>query len=309
MIIRLVFLLNFFFCNQSQAQVFGVDIGVAGGLDMNTILLSNPPLPMLKVKEKTWKLAIQPTYYTGDSNFVGDVEKFKGQALAANFSKGLSKRWGWYSSLSANRFTTDIQFGGSLTTRDSLNDVKVNFLTTGGGLFFQVLEQDGWIPSWTIQAGPFIKWVQMSQNVKKTNINSNENLIDYDMESSNFFGGLLIGGQIGWDVGENFAFNPFAFLQLPLTEECRSYKVKTIRAGSFSDTQTGTCEGTPIGSAGEGKIDYSNFQISGGINIIYKPWDLSVNISAPFIRFAVEEGTDQDSTIITFSKSFGNYRK
>jgi len=79
-----------------------LDIGLAAAGRANGLLITNPPLPMLYMGPRTYKITVQPYIFSGDVDlnrggadgvFSGDFEG-KAGGFAASF--GFSRRWGLY---------------------------------------------------------------------------------------------------------------------------------------------------------------------------------------------------------------------
>jgi hypothetical protein len=276
--------------------------GLGPAKDMDIILSSNPPLPMLNYKEGTYKLGIQPTYFKGTNDFILFENSFDGWAFAANYSKAIKDNWGFFTGLNHTHFSSDHRTN-TFINEYFLTNIKADFLTFTGGLHFGLLKGEGLKPTINFIGGIYLKFIRFSQSYRREDINNNTEL-DFDMESNPIIPGLLLGGQMGWKIGNHFLINPFGFFQIPIGSECRSYQVVTVRKDPNNEAGTGTCPET-----GENGLDYSGFQLSGGINISYIPWDLSINVTAPFIRVAIEDYTQADTTIITISKNFGDYER
>jgi hypothetical protein len=290
---------------RAHAQVFGVDIGVAGAIDMNTILLASQPLSPLEYKEKTFTNSVQIGYYTGDSSFLVDRHEFDGYTASVFSSYAKTDRWGYYGSFNFNRYRTEVDFLPSGGEQEFLKDVKISFYTVGGGLHYKVYAQKegSFWPSLILIGGPALKIVHYSQTVQRKTVSTDTLTVDFDMGDTELLPILMVGGQIGWKLG-NFLLNPYAFLQLPLAGECRPYEVRKIRQGDFAETQGGNCDGFDFSGEGNGEMDFSAFQIAGGVHLHYLPWELSVNVTAPFIRLAIENDFEQDSKIFSITKSF-----
>ncbi|MDH5580561.1 MAG: hypothetical protein OEY33_01520 [Bdellovibrionales bacterium] len=285
---------------KSSPSFLGAGLGPAK--DMDVILSANPPLPMLNYQENTYKVGVQPTYYKGKNEFILFENDFQGHAFALNYSYAHTNKWGLFANFNYTHFSSDHTTNVFLK-KYYLSNITSDFYTLSGGIHFQLLKQKGALPSINFIGGPYLKLIKFSQSYRREDFNKNIEL-DFDMESNPTIPGLMIGGQMGWKIKDKFIINPFGFIQIPISSECKSYEVTSVRKDSNNEAGKGTCPET-----GENGIDFSMFQISGGINLVYIPWDLSVNITAPFIRLAIEDYTNGSTTIISISKSFGDFER
>lgn len=289
----------------------------SGGLNavknVDIILNANPPLPMLEYQPGNYRLTVQPSYYYGTNEFADFTDNpFSGVALAFNYTQVRTDRWGWYVSGLLVNYSADMEIQLPFVGVE-LNDIRGNLFTVGGGVHYLLLTQQGYRPALVFIGGPYVKIARFSQTffqegaILDDGSFSNEVVFDFDMESNPVLFGLTVGGRLSWRIKDKFALNFFGFMQVPITSECQPYKVTAVRTDFEGDVNSGLCE-----SGGDGGIDFSGNAIelagaalSGGFNIEYIPWKVTLNVSAPIIKALVEDYTQQDTTVISLSKSFG----
>jgi len=302
-LIKNILTISLFLINSALlASPIFLSTGLGPAKDMDIILSANPPLPMLNYKQDTYKLGLQPTYYKGKNKFILFENDFQGYAFAANYSWAKNDRWGLFGNFNFTKFNSDHKTNAFLK-KYFLTNIKASFYTLSGGVHFQILKQKGAIPTVNFIGGPFLKLIDFSQSYRREDFNNNIEL-DFDMKSSPMIPGLMLGGQMGWKIQDKFIINPFGFIQVPISSECKDYEVTKVRKDTNNEAGQGTCP-----DSGDTGLDFSMFQISGGVNFVYIPWDLSINITAPFIRLAIEDYTNGSTTILSVSKSFGDFQR
>ncbi len=270
------------------------------GLDASALsiqyMMADPPLPLIHHKKGTYKATFKPGFIFGDtvadyeygggasSHQEGDV---KGLNLGGSYSYSFGDKWGSYiwlvgTSLSGDyESTQNGQSSPSIFSRDS----KITHFNLSAGISYQMRNRadDGY--GFSFFMGPYIPYYDYSQRY----INQNEGL-EVDIESQEMFVGALVGLQWDFIVAENWGLNPFFlfgdtfgskdfFNPFGDGGECRSYKVARTYSGNFN-------------TAGIGEIDCDNkkefvydTQIGGiGLNLTYRPWDLTVNLFASLIN-------------------------
>lgn len=301
---KLLFLFTFFsFITYADEPLF-LGFGLGPARDMDIILSASPPLPMIEVSKGVAKLSIKPTYFIGKNEFILFENKFKGGALAFNYSYVVTKKWGWYISGQYMNYRGDHRTN-ILFSEIFIRNINANFFNLSGGIHYNISKQKSFLPSSSIIIGPLIKYVAIKQTYKRVGgFNSDSSIhtntvLDFDMEANHILPSFLLGGQLNWNINKSVGINPFGFIQIPLTTSCKSYKVTNVRTDLEDTSSNAKCRNT-----NKTGLDFSTLNVSGGINITYIPWDISFNVTAPFIQFTVESYSEQTSTIISFSKSF-----
>lgn len=268
-------------------------------------LTASPPLPQLYYKPGEWQLTLQPSFISGElgkGEFAGsdtqiNSSQLDGGGLGISFSRAIADKWGWYVWGIGNTLTGKAEFSNPNV---SVNSLSGTFMTVSGGLVYQFFgdEEGGFVLP--VFIGPMLARTDISQTVTSTQLQA-----DFDMEMVNTSPGVMAGVQAGINVGKSFKLNPFVVGGTWGFSECRSFKVKTIR----QDVQNYS-RGSAGDVCGAGKIPMDSFLVGLGMNLTYKPWGVSANITAPVVRNMLMGGTsDIDVMIISISKSFGNYRK
>jgi len=299
------------------------------GLDASALsiqyMMVDPPLPLIHHKKGTYKGTVKPGYLTGNTiadydygggNTAHQEGKVKGPSLGGSYSYSLSNRWGSYvwlvgTSLSGDYETSQNgQSSPSIYSRDS----KVTHFNLSAGLSYQLIKRSEKGYALSFFMGPYFPYYNYSQRY----LNQNESL-EVDIESSEMFAGLLVGVQWDINVGENWGLNPFIlfgdtfgsnafFNPFGDSGECRPYKVTRTYSGDFN-------------SAGIGEIDCGNrkeflydTQIGGlGLNLSYRPWDVTVNLFASLINQYIFEVFYEDEKpelyYLSLSWSFGNFER
>lgn len=306
-----IFLISIHLAAQAET-VNGHQQQIAVADTVNILLSSNPPLSNFNYEPGLYKFTVQPSYYYGSHDIFGlGEDTFKGGALAFDYTRVMTEKWGGYVSGLFFQYRSEGTFSNFITNRSLLN-VRHDIYTVNPGLHYLVSTQDGHKPTFAIMGGPYFRLINFSQTyvLEGTTFNSafpNQTIYDFDMKSNPFLTGLTVGGRLSWNVAQTFAINTFGFWQIPITKTCQPYKITSLRTDAQGNSGEGQC--TDESSAGVNFKGVDNIfgqtnNISGGFNIEYVPWQLALNISAPIIRFATESITDVDTTMISLSKSF-----
>jgi len=289
------------------------------------IMIANPPLPMLRMSPGSWKLAVQPAYFTGspvqaEGSNPGTVTSgdFDGFGGGLGFSYAWSERWGVYFIGQGAASNGDFRFGlfDNCTTdcfSFTVSNVKSSFNIAMFGLMHQVIPGDEKKLSLQVFSGPMITRTQTRQTFVATSGSTVND--DFDMELDNFQFGFHAGAQAGINLGKKFKLNPYLLAGFPFGGSCAEYDVPTIRVLSPNDPLSSQsdleCGGSVTGAAANPprnvEVGLTGFEFTGGINLIYKPWGLTVNLTAPFLKKLDAEGAD--ILLLTFSLPFGNYLK
>jgi hypothetical protein len=206
--------------------------------------------------------------------------------------------------------TTNGKSNPSIFSRDS----KITHFNFSAGISYQIKKRSESNYGLSLFIGPYLPYYKYSQRY----INQDEGL-DADLESSELFTGLLIGMQWDFVFGENWGLNPFFlfgdtfgskdfFNPFGDGGECRSYKVKRVYSGNFNASNIGEidCENR--------KEFVYDTQIGGlGLNLNYRPWDVTVNLFASLINQYIFEVFYEDERpelyYLSVSWNFGTFER
>jgi hypothetical protein len=307
--------------------------GVQAADYSNSKILANPPLPMNYLEEKTWKLNLQPALISaeidrkgfGESNTSKESGDFNGYGGSFSYSYSFKEKWGLFGLVSGVSLSGDAKFeqgggncGPSLCDVVEITNSDSNFYNFGAGVTYQFWGKEKDKFALPIFFGPNLTFAKTSQSVKGSR--GGVTYADFDMEGSSAFIGLMLGvqGRITWD---NFVINPFFITTQVLNDKCKTYDVTVIRTEDTTsissgdpklyDQSTDDCVTSDNSSGQGGRLfrykDHSDLY-SLGLNITYSPWNLTLNITAPFFDFFKDE-SDPKATLYTLSYSFGNFVK
>ena len=273
---------------------------------------ANPPLSNFAYEPGLYRITVQPSYYSGSADlFLGETE-FKGGALAFDYTKVVTERWGWYLTGLLFQYRANRDF--TLFTTDLfLKNVKHNVYTIKPGLHYLLWKQEGYKPTLTVMGGPYFRLIDFSQTyvLNGTFLNTdfpNQTIYDFDMKSSPLIIGASVGVRLSWRIANSFAINAFGFLQVPLSDTCQPYKITALRTDLEGNSDQGLCQDeTKVGVNFDGSEDIFGTEhlLSGGFNLEYIPWKLTVNISSLLIGYGLKGQSQVDTSLISISKSFG----
>ena len=152
-------------------------------------------------------------------------------------------------------------------------------------------------------AGPLLSRSTSRQTV--TRFDQTATLLDdFEMEVEDLSLGLALGAQAGVPIGRGLELNPFVMTGVFFRGDCRGYDVtRQGTNGGFSATSDSGCSGARQIRAGENRLI-----ATGGLNVMYTPWNISLNATAPFLGRLIA-GEDAKITLLTLSWSFGSPRK
>ncbi len=295
------------------------------------MMTANPPLPMMRMSPGTWKLTLQPAYFSGSPIQVEDADPgtvtsgdFNGFGGGVGFSYAWSERWGAYVIAQGAASSGNFSFGRFDNCAGdcfsfTVSNVKSSFNIAMFGIMHQVLPGDD-DKRLSLQAftGPMITRTKTSQTfVAVTGVIGSAPDDDFDMELDDFQFGWHAGAQAGYNLGKKFKINPYLLAAFPLGDSCATYDVPAIRAtnpngnplSSQSDLACGgSVDNSPPATPRSVEVGLDEFEFTGGINLIYKPWGLTVNLTAPFLK-KIDSDEGADIFLLTFSLPFGNFLK
>jgi len=305
----------FFIASPSRALNL-LDLGLAAAGRANGLLITNPPLPMLYMGSNTNKFTIQPYTFSGDVDlnrgeadgvFSGDFEG-KAAGIAASF--GFSRRWGFYTMALASfldgNFAKDPGPKENLLQRGEIIGAEATYAFASMGLMFRYFNKNDEGFTLSTFLGPAALQVKLEERIKLTF--KSGGVYDYEIEADEILPGGMFGIQAGINLGRYFRLNPFA-VAAAFPAGVISYTETGI---VHEDTRTGQDSTFGFSSSGDinsaTEIEAQQISAGGGINLLFKPLGLSLNITAPFAKHWYQGG-GIFPTMATLSWSFGNYSK
>lgn len=290
-----------------------LDAGLAGVWTAQGLMAANPPLPMLRYTPGAWRVSLAPAYFFGEpaSGAAGSRHsasgRISGGGAGASASYAFAERWGVYVWMlgSAAKGHVDAQPQPSCVgcARVKLDSISSSYQLLTAGAVYQAAGDTTEGFTLPVFAGPLLSRSTSRQTV--TRFDQTAALLDeFDMEVEDVSLGLALGAQAGVPVGRGFELNPFVMTGVFFRDDCRSYDVtRQGTNGGFSSTSDSGCSGTRQIRAGEDELI-----ATGGLNVLYTPWNLSLNVTAPFLGRLIA-GDDAKITLLTLSWSFGSPRK
>lgn len=290
-----------------------LDNGLAGVWTAQGLLAANPPLPMLRYSPGAWRVSLAPAYFFGkpasDSSGASySVSgRISGGGAGASASYAFAERWGVYVWMlgSSAKGHVDAQPRPICATcaRVKQDSIASSYQLLTAGAVYQAAGDASEGFTLPVFAGPLLSRSSSRQTV--TRFDQNATLLDdFDMEVEDLSLGLALGAQAGIPAGRGFELNPFVMTGVFFRGDCRSYDVtRQGTNGGYSSTSDSGCSGTRQIRAGEDRL-----LATGGLNVMYNPWNLSLNATAPFLGRLIA-GEDAEITLLTLSWSFGSPRK
>jgi hypothetical protein len=290
-----------------------LDSGLAGVWTAQGLLAANPPLPMLRYSPGAWRVSLAPAYFFGepasDSSGAGHSVsgRISGAGSGASASYAFAERWGAYVWMlgSSAKGHVDARPRPSCPScaRVKLDSIASSYQLLTAGAIYQAAGDTTEGFALPVFAGPLLSRSISRQTV--TRFDQAETLLDdFDMEVEDLSLGLALGAQAGVPVGRGFELNPFVMAGVFFRGDCRGYDVtRQGTNGGFSSTSDSDCSGARQIRAGEDRLI-----ATGGLNVLYTPWGVSLNATAPFLGRLIA-GEDAEITLLTLSWSFGSPRK
>ncbi len=284
--------------------------GLNGVWNAQNHLAANPPLPMLRYEEGTWRLNLQPAYFYGRPG-IGEASQalyeadgsFKGFAAGACLSYAFAPRWGAYAWAlgSASGGDTVITPRAACVNcgRYEFDGVRSRSALFSAGLVRQFWGGEGSRLSVPVFFGPLLSHSSSKQSVRRVYLGSV--IDDFDMEISDLSLGLGAGAQAALRLGKGFELVPFLLGGVFFTDACRPYRVTRQGADSgLSAFSENACSGD---GARRLAIGEDPFVFAGGVNLGYEPWGLSLNLTAPFLSRLLEP-TNAEVPLLSLSWGF-----
>ena len=158
-------------------------------------------------------------------------------------------------------------------------------------------------------AGPMITRIKFNQTVTKSYGQiANQPLsgqvhTDFDMDGNQFVPGFMAGVQAGIPLGKYFKAVPYAMAGF-LFQEDLSYTLGTVRTDRESSGM-----GMLVRVRNGDKMQIERKIGTIGLNLVFKPWGLSLNLTGPILTKALLGKKDLEITQFSLSYSFGKYEK
>lgn len=295
------------------AQAFhSADFGIQSAAAANKFMAANPPLPMLRYPAGKFRLSLQPTFFSGrrdNPQIRGQSGNFRGYGGGIGASYAFADRWGAYAWGIGSALTGDFKN----TAADFVTQVKgvrATFMTASLGVVYQALGRTDGGFSLPVFAGPTVTYARFAQTVVDGPITDPSTInVDFDMESSQVYPGVLAGMQAGIPLGKSLAINPFFIGAWAIGPECRPYRVRQLRrdVSGLSNQGSPACGEISLDiQANKRFIEFPRTTLAGGINLSYRPWGLSLNATAPFLARLLAQSENTPMSLVTATFSFGS---
>lgn len=290
-----------------------LDSGLAGVWTAQGLMAANPPLPMLRYSQGAWRVSLAPAYFFGEpasgSSGAGHSVsgRISGGGAGASVSYAFAERWGAYvwllGSSAKGHVDAQPQPNCPSCARVKLDSIASSYQLLTAGAVYQAAGDTSEGFTLPVFAGPLLSRSSSRQTV--TRFGQTATLLDdFDMEVEDLSLGLALGAQAGIPVGRGFELNPFVMAGVFFRGDCRGYDVtRQGLNGGFSSTSDSGCSGARQIRAGEDRLI-----ATGGLNVLYTPWSVSLNATAPFLGRLIA-GEDAKITLLTLSWSFGSPHK
>jgi hypothetical protein len=181
-------------------------------------------------------------------------------------------------------------------TSSTFGDTNATFMAVSVGLVHQFFADDFEGFALPVFAGPLLARVhQDPTHVLSTTKNGGvTQKDDFYVDVDNFQPGFMVGTQSIFNVGKGFQLNPFAIVAI-----MSSSADPNITNVKFQQSQA-----PPMATVQSG---FGGF----GVNLVYKPWNLSANVTAPFFSKLIKlDGAHGfQGSLWSVSWGFGNYVK
>lgn len=258
---------------------------------------NNPPLPLLGDRPGAWKLTLQPAAYLGkpgESDFDEPSYHARGSLQgwggAAGLSYAFSRDWGAYVWTAGARTTSEAAAGpqagcAGCAVAFEFPQVRATSEVAGAGVLYRA-----------VFAGVVVARTSATQTVRRRSAGTLTD--DFDMELTQTLPGLALGAQAALPWGEDWELSPFALATYYFGDGCAGYRV--TRQGADG----GQSAFSSPGCAGSRRLRLGDQQLGLhlGLNALYKPWSLSINLSAPyFASLLAHELYRENSDVYFFS--------
>lgn len=293
---------------QSTSNVLAASFPIYAAATSMNMVFSNPPLPMLDNPEKAHRFSLMPFMFDGllnrnesedggmGSNPSGGCSgpagctsstsnalrtgSFKGFGFAASYNRNISKRWSFFtlamgSNLNGDFLRTGEPIGNTQANITRVSGTNASYYMLGTSFVYHSLRSEGSRLAWSLFLGPTITKADIRGKVLETKSASNGSGVvsDFDMQAGATMPGLLVGGQLGIDIGTSFRVIPFAILGGSFGDTSVQATTRTNNSSTLI-TAINRGETFAIGSGGG----------NAGIHIEYRPWGFALNVTAPFLK-------------------------
>lgn len=286
--------------------------GIDAAAVANNALLSNPPLPMLYYSRGDYRVSIAPFVFSGtlervDSSSTKGSGDFDGWGGGGTVSVGLGRKWGIYGLVAGSNAEGDFSYHDPATGAGNkvseISDMDATYLNASLGVVYQFFgDKEGGF-SLPVFFGPLLSMSSVKQRYRDRNRSTFALETDADLEVNLTNPGYFVGAQASLPVGKYFRLNPFVIYGANSKSDV-SPEIATVRL------ETPGAEPRYLQRIRSGeKIGIPNKFAAIGINLFFKPWGLSMNLTAPLVRKAILEDEDAKMTLLTLSWSFGHYIK
>lgn len=266
---------------------------------------------MLHYKKGEYQVAVKPYLFNGDfsnpNQADGGTGKYDGWGGAATYSRGLADKWGWYVYSIYTRLYGGFKFGDGPGDPGTvfLDSNDTSFAMLSPGLVYEFFgdKENGF--SLPVFLGPSVNRISSTQHVRQFNTRKDGGgaISDFEMDMESLSPGLFGGIQAGFNVNRHIQLNPYVIMAGFFGGDFDSRTLNT----RFNNPPAA---GSPSVMGTSPQSDNGAF-ITGGINLTYRPWGLSFNITSPFLKQGIKFGNDYSGSVSHYSVTwaFGNYRK
>ncbi|MBI4676557.1 MAG: hypothetical protein HY748_03135 [Elusimicrobia bacterium] len=261
------------------------------------LIAADAPLPMTNSQKGKWQVSIRPVYFQVSQvlrNPDGLESFFRGQGLegaggSALFSYAFSDKWQVYGSFSGSQMYGDIvgKYGlcGPDPPRQRASDMPdiVKFdgtnrvLTFHAGLGYDLVEGK----QWSIEAlgGLFVQNYDSKMVMVPLGDETLYKQPYLDISGSGTLLGASAGAFVSRNLGKHFSVAPYALIGFNFSLPEIGYTIKSNAAG-VTEPPVGYGERGPAGSRIFPTL---------GLNLTYRPWDLTAGIGGLLTSFYSEE--------------------
>jgi hypothetical protein len=328
---QLLIILTILAFSRNLMAIHEIEFGVQSAAHANNLILSNPPLPMLYLKEKHYNLTMMPAIVKGEVDGKDNLNepttgKYDGVGGALGFSYSWRDRWGFYGFGVGSKVGGDFTYGSGNSggqgnsTIAKMRGVEATYLTFSAGLSYQFYGEKPDDFVMPIFIGPsIIKSKTKGRLIEEVNGTDNT---DFDLEADATIIGVLAGIQFGWTFFQNWRLVPFFMAMVGISDGCENYTVTNKRADDIlglnvnnqsnatSSNDCGTGNSTRLIDA-EQQIPFPTSFTTFGANLSYVPWGLTFNVTSALVSKIANltaEPDGNEATVFSLSYTFsGNF--
>ncbi len=276
-------------------------IPLAPAADATELMLGNPPLPQIYPHPRG-RLKIQPYYYGGRLQYgdsMGDYSgSYHGLGGGIAYSGGWGRRWGFYG------FAAGSSLGGDFSNAsggidEEISGTKASFVALSAGVtrrFFGTAPGSFTLP---VFLGPLIE--NASMNAQFEDFSGGSQTGAFGVQGNQIIVGFMTGAQAGVPLGKRWLLNPFVIGGAAGPREIKHPQVTVEQADSFSAEAQND---TPA---------FVSVLLNAGLNVVYVPWNLSVNVTSALVKDAIPKAVQasgnplvgMDTSLFSVSWAFG----